>query len=120
MVTGQLRLDPDSVAAAGRDLAAVAQRMADDLAQLESAVGGSDPFGGDETSGVIAVAYRAVAGVALDAIGSYAEQVGFAAATLVMEARAVAAEDAEAAASLYAAALPGTFSAATAAGRGGV
>jgi hypothetical protein len=104
---GQLRLDPESVAAAGRDLAGVAQRMADDLGQLERAIGGSpNPFGGGETGGVVSMAYQAVVATALDAIGSYTEQVGFAAATLVMEARAVAAEDAEGAASLYAGATP--------------
>ncbi|GAA4600861.1 hypothetical protein BJY16_003685 [Actinoplanes octamycinicus] len=110
MVAGQLRLDPESVAAAGRELAGVAQRMADDVTRLEREVGGpAGPWGGDEAGGVFAIAYRAVVVTALDALGSYTEQVGFAAATLVMEARAVAAEDAADALSLYGAApgLPG-------------
>jgi hypothetical protein len=103
VVTGQLRVDPETVAAAGRDLAGVAQRMADDVASLESVVGGSSPWGGDETGGVFAIAYRAVVDTALDALGSYTEQVGFAAATLVMQARSITAADAENADSLYAA-----------------
>ncbi|GLW27429.1 hypothetical protein [Actinoplanes regularis] len=105
MVTGPLlRIDPESVAAAGRDLAGVAQRMADDVAELETVVGGaSGPWGGDEAGSVFALAYRAVVDVALEALGSYTEQVGFAAATLVLQARTVAAEDAENAVSLYAA-----------------
>ncbi|GIF12969.1 hypothetical protein [Actinoplanes teichomyceticus] len=101
---GQLRLDPDSVAAAGRDLAAVAQRLADDVAGLQSAVGASDPFGTGESTLVVAAAYRAVVETALDALGSYTEQLGFAAATLVMQARSVAAADADGAAALSAAA----------------
>ncbi|WIM98507.1 hypothetical protein ACTOB_002108 [Actinoplanes oblitus] len=105
-MTERLRLDPESVAAAGRDLAGVAQRMADDVARLEREVGGSsNPWGGDEAGGVFAVAYRAVVATALDALGSYTEQVGFAATSLVMEARAVAAEDAAAALSLSGGAL---------------
>jgi hypothetical protein len=104
----QLRIDPESVAAAGRELAGVAQRMADDVARLESTVGGSsNPWGGDEAGGVFAVAYRAVVVTAMDAFGSYTEQVGFAAANLVMEARAVSAADADSAAALAAGAAPG-------------
>jgi hypothetical protein len=104
VVSGQLRLDPASVAAAGRNLAGIAQRMADDVAALEAAVGAaSDPWGGDETGSVFALAYRAVRDVALDAMGSYTEQVGFAAATLVMQARAVEEQDAAAGTELYAA-----------------
>lgn len=102
MVSGQLRVDPDNIAAAGRDLAAIAQRMADDVASLETAVGASsDPWGADETGSMFALAYRAVRDIAIDAMGSYTEQVGFAAATLVMQARSVEAADAEGASSLY-------------------
>ncbi|WP_203739141.1 hypothetical protein [Actinoplanes cyaneus] len=101
-MSGQLRVDPESVAAAGRDLAGIAQRMADDVATLEAAVGAaSDPWGADETGSMFALAYRAVRDVALDAMGSYTEQVGFAAATLMMQARSVAAADAANASSLY-------------------
>ncbi|WP_172898742.1 MULTISPECIES: PE domain-containing protein [unclassified Actinoplanes] len=107
-MTGRLRLDPDRVADAGRDLAAIAGRIADDVTSLEAAVGGAHPWGADETSSVFALAYRAVAETALDAMASYAEQVGYAAAALVMQARSVAAADAEAASSLYAVSgLPG-------------
>ncbi|MFI1990716.1 hypothetical protein [Actinoplanes sp. NPDC020271] len=101
-MSGQLRVDPESVAAAGRDLAGIAQRMADDVASLETAVGAaSDPWGADETGSTFALAYRAVRDLALDAMGSYTEQVGFAAATLMMQARSVAAADAANASSLY-------------------
>jgi hypothetical protein len=77
--------------------------MADDVTSLEGVVGGSSPWGADEAGGVFAIAYRAVVDTALDAMNSYTEQVGFAAATLVMQARSVAAADAEGADSLYAA-----------------
>ncbi|BCJ45875.1 hypothetical protein GCM10010168_57050 [Actinoplanes ianthinogenes] len=118
-MSGRLRVDPESMAAAGRDLAGVAQRMADDIAELEREVGGaSTPWGGDEAGGVFGIAYRAVVVTALDALGSYTEQVGFAATTLVMEARSVAAEDAAAAVSLYGGAL-GAAAHGAAAGGGG-
>ncbi|MFC3990914.1 hypothetical protein [Actinoplanes siamensis] len=103
-MSGRLRIDPDSVAAAGRDLAGVARRMADDLGTLETAVGASSsPWGADEAGSVFGLAYRAAADLALEAIGSYTEQVGFAAATLIVQARSVVAEDAAAASDLYAA-----------------
>ncbi len=102
MVSGQLRIDPESVATAGRNLAGIAQRMADDVSSLATAVGAaSDPWGGDETGSTFALAYRAVRDIALDAMDSYTEQVGFAAATLVVQARSVAAADAAHASSLY-------------------
>lgn len=102
MVSGQLRADPESMASAARDLAGVARRMADDVASLETAVGAaSDPWGTDETGSVFALAYRAVRDIALDSMASYTEQVGYAAATLVLHARSVATEDASAASSLY-------------------
>ncbi|BCY07061.1 hypothetical protein [Actinoplanes sp. L3-i22] len=102
MVNERLRLDPEHVAAAGRNLAGIAQRMADDLTTLEAAVGaGSDPWGTDETGSVFALAYRAVRDVALDAMGSYTEQVGFAATTLVMLAGSVVDSDEAGAADIY-------------------
>ena len=102
MVSDRLSLDPDSVAAAGRDLAGVASRMLDETAALESAVTGSgSPWGGDEAGSVFALAYQAVVGEAFEAFASYTEQVGFAAATLVMQARTAAGTDEANAADLY-------------------
>lgn len=99
MVSVGLRMDPESVAAAGSTLASVAQRMADDVAALETTVLGH-PWGGDETETAFAVAYQAVLGHALTALGSHVQQVGEAALTLAEQARAVAAVDSEAAAAL--------------------
>ncbi|WP_328468026.1 hypothetical protein OHA21_50640 [Actinoplanes sp. NBC_00393] len=98
----QVRLDPDSVAAAGRELAGRAQQMIDENAALENAVAGSgSPWGGDEAGSVFGLAYQAVVGEAFEAFASYTEQVGFAAATLVMQARSAAETDDANAASLY-------------------
>jgi hypothetical protein len=107
VVSERLHVDPENVAAAGRTLAGIAQRMADDLGTLETAVGASsDPWGGDETGSMFALAYRAVRDVALDAMGSYTEQVGFAAATLVMLSGSVGDEDAAGASEIARAGVP--------------
>jgi uncharacterized protein YukE len=98
----QVRLDPDSVAAAGKDLAGRAQQMMDESAALENAVTGSgSPWGGDEAGSVFGLAYQAVVGEAFEAFASYTEQIGFAAATLVMQARSAAGTDQGNAADLY-------------------
>ncbi|GAA0438796.1 hypothetical protein Aca07nite_49870 [Actinoplanes capillaceus] len=99
----RIRLDPEAVASSGRALAGIAQRMADDVAVLETTVAGpGNPWGGDESGGVFAVAYQAVLGHALQALGSHVQQMGEAALTLTEQARAVAATDASAAAALRA------------------
>ncbi|WP_229067764.1 hypothetical protein [Actinoplanes sp. DH11] len=104
----RLHLDPAAIAAAGSTLAGVAQRMAADVAELESTVAGpGNPWGDDESGSAFAVAYQAVLGHALGALGSYVQQMGDAALSLTLQARAVESADAEAAASLRSApALP--------------
>jgi hypothetical protein len=99
MVSVRLQIDPDAVAAAGRTLAGVAQRMASDVAALETTVmGAGDPWRGEGTP--IALAYQAVLGQALNALGSYVQQVGEAAVTLTVQARDVALADADSASGL--------------------
>jgi hypothetical protein len=100
----QLKLDPDNVAAAGSTLAGVAQRMADDVAVLEATVtGAGNPWGDDDSGSVFALAYRAVLGHALQALGSHVQQMGEAALDLHLQARAIASADLEAATDLAAA-----------------
>ncbi|GAA1597877.1 hypothetical protein [Actinoplanes couchii] len=90
----QLKVDPDAVAESGRTLAGIAQRMADDVAVLEATVHGpGNPWGEDESGSLFAVAYQQVLGHALQALGSYVQEVGEAAVTLTETARAVAATD---------------------------
>ncbi|SDT75361.1 hypothetical protein [Actinoplanes derwentensis] len=97
----RLKLDPESVADSGRALAGVAQRMADDIAVLETTVHGSgNPWGSDESGGLFAVAYQEILGHALQALGSYVQEMGEAALTLTETARAVAATDNTAASTL--------------------
>ena len=92
---------PDTVAAAGGALAGIAQRMADDVAELETTVhGAGNPWGDDESGTAFAVAYQSILGQALGALGSYVQQVGDAALNLAAQARAMADTDAETAASL--------------------
>ena len=103
MASVRVRIDPDAIAAAGSTLAAVAQRMADNVAVLEATVAGpGNPWGDDESGTVFAVAYQAVLGHALGALGAGVEQVGSAALALTVQARAIAAVDAEAGAALAA------------------
>lgn len=107
MMSVRVQLDPDSVAAAGGALAGVAQRMADDVAVLETTVhGAAHPWGEDESGTVFAVAYQSVLGHALRALGSYVQQMGDAALTLSMQARAMAQIDTDAAAALTAPLAP--------------
>jgi hypothetical protein len=102
----RLQLDPDSIAAAGGVLAGIAQRMADDVAVLESTVHGPGaPWGDDESGSAFAVAYQSVLGHALGALGSYVQQMGDAALNLAVQARALADTDAESASALSAAGL---------------
>lgn len=90
----RLSIDPESLAGSGRALASVAQRMADDLAVLETTVHGTgNPWGTDENGSVFAVAYQAVLGHALQALGTYVQEMGEAAVTLTATAHAVAAND---------------------------
>ncbi|MFC7530399.1 hypothetical protein [Actinoplanes sp. GCM10030250] len=97
----RLQMDPESVAAAGRALAGVAQRMAEDVAALETTVlGAGNPWGGDESGSAFAMAYQGVLGHALGALGSYVQQVGDAAVTLALQARSVGEVDSSSAASI--------------------
>lgn len=97
----RLKLDPEIVAAAGSALAGVAQRMADDVAVLEGTVAGpGSPWGEDESGSVFALAYQAVLGHALQALGSHVQQIGEAAVGLHAQASAIASTDAAAAADL--------------------
>ncbi|MFC4067107.1 hypothetical protein [Actinoplanes subglobosus] len=97
----RVKVDPQTVAAAGSALAGIAQRMADDLATLETTVTGpATPWGEDENGSVFALAYRSVLGHALSALGSHVQQIGEAAVGLHAQARAIAATDDEAAAGL--------------------
>jgi hypothetical protein len=96
MVSVRLQMDPESVATAGRALAGVAQRMADDVAALETTV--LAPWGSDSPFGL---AYEAVLRHALTALGSHVQQVGEAALTLAVQARSVAEADESAAAALH-------------------
>ncbi|MDI6105000.1 hypothetical protein QLQ12_41090 [Actinoplanes sp. NEAU-A12] len=103
----RLKLDPDVVAAAGSALAGVAQRMADDVAVLEGTVAGpGSPWGEDESGGVFALAYQAVLGHALQALGSHVQQIGEAALGLHAQASAIASTDASSAADLTASSVP--------------
>ncbi|KHD72413.1 hypothetical protein MB27_38755 [Actinoplanes utahensis] len=84
----------------------MAQQMADDVTALESTVAGPDnPWGGDESGSVFALAYQGVLGHALQALGSYVQEMGEAALTLTAQARAIAATDTFSAASLASPAL---------------
>jgi hypothetical protein len=100
----RLKLDPENVAAAGSALAGVAQRMADDVAVLEATVAGAgNPWGDDDSGSVFALAYQAVLGHALQALGSHVQQMGEAALDLHLQARAIASADLAGAADLAAA-----------------
>ncbi|HWS32878.1 MAG TPA: hypothetical protein VN408_09060 [Actinoplanes sp.] len=100
-MTDRLKFDPEAVAASGRTLAGIAQQMADDVAVLETTVhGAGNPWGTDESGGLFAVAYQQILGHALQALGSYVQEMGEAAVTLTETARAVATTDNAAAVSL--------------------
>jgi hypothetical protein len=100
-MNARLNLDPVNVAAAGSALAGVAQRMADDVAVLETTVtGAGNPWGDDDSGSVFALAYQAVLGHALQALGSYVQQMGEAAVDLHRHARAIASADLAGAADL--------------------
>ena len=93
-----MEIDPESLATAGTRLADLVEQMADDAAHLESAVTGSGaPWGGDETGTLFASLYAVVLGHALESLGSYIEQVGYAAAGLAVQAQQVRESDAAAA-----------------------
>ncbi|BBH65122.1 hypothetical protein ACTI_18070 [Actinoplanes sp. OR16] len=94
----RLHLDPDAVAATGSTLAGIAQRMASDVSLLEGTVAGAgNPWGADESGSAFALAYQAVLGHALGALGSYVSQMGDAAVALTMQARAVVTADSDSA-----------------------
>jgi hypothetical protein len=94
---GQIDIRPESLQGAGRTLAQVAGQMADDVTHLQTAVTSGNPWGGDETGTVFAGVYNAVLGHALEALASYVEQTGYAAAALVQLAQDAVETDASAA-----------------------
>jgi hypothetical protein len=94
---GQIDIRPESLQAAGRVLAQLAEQMADDVTQLQTAVTSGNPWGGDQTGTLFSGVYNAVLGHTLDALGSYVEQTGYAAAALVQQAREAVDTDASAA-----------------------
>ncbi|BAL93018.1 hypothetical protein AMIS_77980 [Actinoplanes missouriensis 431] len=103
----QMRMDPDAVAATGSTLAGIAQRMASDVAELDATVAGpANPWGEDESGSAFALAYQAILGHALGALGSYVQQMGDAAVSLTMQARAVATADLTAASEFSPGGLP--------------
>jgi hypothetical protein len=88
-VSGRVDIDPESLAQAGSRLATVAEEMATQLQQLQTAVTGSgNPWGGDEQGTLFAGLYSAVLGHAMESLASHVEQVGYAAAGLAQQARA--------------------------------
>ena len=87
MTGGQVEIQPESLQAAGSSLARTAGEMADAVTQLQGAVTGNNPWGGDETGTRFAGIYNAVLGHTLEALGSYVEQVGYAGAALVRQAQ---------------------------------
>jgi uncharacterized protein YukE len=95
---GQIDIRPESLSAAGSSLAQTGAQMADAVTGLQAAVTGSgNPWGGDEAGTMFSAVYAVVLGNALDALGSYVEQVGYAAVALSRQAREVAAADENAA-----------------------
>jgi hypothetical protein len=95
---GQIDIDPESLATAGSGLARIAERMAESAEQLENAVTGSgNPWGADETGTLFSGVYTVVLTQAMDALGSYVEQVGYAAMSLTLQARELVETDTSAA-----------------------
>ena len=102
MSGGQIDIRPESLHAAGAALAHTAEQMADAVNGLQTAVTGSgNPWGGDDTGTLFAGIYTVVLGHALDALGSYVEQVGYAAAALSQQADELVDSDSAAAARTY-------------------
>lgn len=98
MTGGVVHIDPQSLAKAGSALATIADTMASELQQLESAVTGSgNPWGADETGTIFSAIYMKVLSHAMDSLASYVEQIGYAGAGLARHARAHAEHDAAAA-----------------------
>jgi hypothetical protein len=96
-----LKLDLDLLAETGGALAGIAQRMADDMAVLDATVAGpAGPWGDDEGGGAFALAYQAILGHAIGALGSYVQQMGDAALSLTLQARSMAEVDSSSATSL--------------------
>jgi hypothetical protein len=95
---GRIDIQPESLATAGSSLAQTAEQMADTFTGLQDAVTGSgNPWGGDETGTLFSGVYTAVLGHALDALGSYVEQVGYAGIALSRQAAELAETDSAAA-----------------------
>jgi len=91
---GGLEIRPESLQAAGSSLARTAEQMADEVTGLQSTVTGSgNPWGADETGTMFAGIYNLVLDHTLEALGSYVEQVGYAAAALTTQAQEMVATD---------------------------
>lgn len=99
--SGQIDIQPESLQTAGSSLAQTAEQMADAVTHLQSAVTSNNPWGGDETGTLFSGIYTAVLTHALDALGSYVEQVGYAAVALSQQAKDAVATDSAAAARTY-------------------
>lgn len=95
--SGQVDIRPESLQAAAQSLATIAEQMADDVTRLQTAVTSNNPWGGDETGTLFAGIYNAVLGHTLEALASYVEQTGYAAAGLAQNAQEAAAADQSAA-----------------------
>jgi hypothetical protein len=83
----QLHVDPETIRQDGTQLTRLAGEMASELRQLQATVTGSgNPWGADQQGDMFAQLYGAVLGKALEALGSYVEQVGHAGAGLTRQA----------------------------------
>lgn len=88
-MTGRLEVDPEALVRAGVSLGQLAEEMASGLSRLQATVSGSDnPWGGDEQGTLFAQLYALVLGKALESLASYVDQIGYAGAGLVEQARA--------------------------------
>ena len=97
MTSGEIDIDPESLQSAAHSLAQTAEQMGDDVTHLQAAVTSNNPWGGDETGTLFSGVYNLVLGHALDALISYVEQTGYAAAGLAQQASDAVETDAAAA-----------------------
>jgi uncharacterized protein YukE len=93
-----VHIDPQALGKTAASIASIAESMAGELQQLESAVTGSgNPWGGDETGTIFSAIYMKILSHSIESLASYVEQVGYAGAQLARHARAHAEHDATAA-----------------------
>ena len=94
MSSGQNDIRPESLQAAAAGLARTAQGMADGLTDLQATINGAgNPWGNDETGTLFSAIYTQTLTSGLDALGSYVEQVGYAAAGLLRQAQELVSSD---------------------------